>query len=114
MSLVVISSDWHPDFYMMGVSRRKEVTRAVKQTVECAIDEKAVAYLFTGDLADPDTGGETFHAIMLAQRTAIRLAKEDIPSIWIAGNHDVCTDGTGATSLTPLRALAIAFPGMVH
>lgn len=111
--LAVISSDWHPDFYMMGVSRFKEVEKAVNQTVECAIDEKADAYLFLGDLSDPDTGGETFLAVNLMLQTLVRLTEAKIQSILIAGNHDVCTDGTGATTLTPLRAFEAAHPAYV-
>lgn len=102
---LVTSGDWHPDFAMMGMSRFDEVERAVRQSVAVAIKEEARAYLFLGDLADPDSGGETFKAINLLADVALELKEEGIDFIAIAGNHDILEDATGATTLTPLRAL---------
>lgn len=111
---VVCSSDWHPDFQMLGISRFDEVEAAVIQTVDYAIKVKSDYYLFTGDLADPDAGGNTFRSVELAQQCALTLAKAKICSIWLAGNHDICTDGTGATTLTPLRALQGQNLGLIY
>lgn len=103
---VVISSDWHPDHTTHGVSRFKEVRDAAHCTVDRAIAEGAGLYVFTGDLCDPDSGSVVFRCVELAIEIAMRLALKNIKSVWIAGNHDVIEDGTGDTTLTPLRALA--------
>ena len=109
---IVCSSDWHGDATTLGVRRFDEVVAAVEQSVEHAIAIGAEWYLFLGDLCDPDSGGDTFSTIALALRTATRLAQHRISSVWVAGNHDVCEDGTGATTLTPLRALETT-PGYI-
>lgn len=80
---LVVSSDWHHDWATLGVSRGKEVEAAVEQVVRHAVDVNADAFLFLGDLCDPDSGGETFNAIAFAIRIALRLDKEGIRSIWI-------------------------------
>ena len=95
---------------MMGISRFGEVEKAVRQTFDVAIAEKVDAYFFLGDLADPDTGGDTFASIDLLQNQVLRCVRNNIHFIAIAGNHDICTDGTGATTLTPLRSLEKRFP----
>jgi exonuclease SbcD len=111
---IVVTSDWHGDWSTLGHRRHEEVCEAVAQSVELAVAEKADAYLCLGDVADPDTGGDTFRSVALALRTALALREAGIPSVWIAGNHDVCEDGSGASTLTPLKALEDAFPGEVH
>lgn len=102
---LVVTSDWHADHSTLGVRRYDEVTRAVDESVDAAINEKADAYICLGDVADPDTGGDTCRAQYLAMRTACKLAHHGIRSIWLRGNHDVWEDGTGACVLTPMRAL---------
>ena len=106
----VVSSDWHADWLTLGHRRYEEVAEAVAHSVSYAIEQHVNAYVFLGDLTDPDSGGGTFRAINLAMTMAVRLARSGIRSIWIAGNHDVCEDGTGATTLDPLRALDGPFP----
>lgn len=107
---IVVASDWHADWATLGVQRYEEVATAARQSAEHAIAIGAGAYLFPGDLSDPDTGGGSFRASALAIEIALVLAGQGIPSIWIAGNHDVCEDGTGATTLTPLKALEGVIP----
>lgn len=102
---LVVSSDWHGDKSTLGLSRTSEVAAAVEQSVQYAIETNADAYLFAGDLADPDSGGATFRAQEIAIKAAHDLAREGIRSIWIAGNHDVEEDGTGATCLSVLAAM---------
>lgn len=103
---IVVSSDWHPDVVTMGIPRFSEVEAAVHQTVAHAIKIKADAYLFLGDLVDPDSGGATSNAQAMSIEVAFLLAEHGIQSVWIAGNHDVHEDGSGATTLTPLAAIA--------
>ena len=103
---IVASSDWHPDHVTHGVARFAEVKEAAHRTVDRAIEESADAYVFVGDLCDPDAGSTVFRCVELAIDVATRLAARGIASAWIAGNHDVIEDGTGDTTLSPLRALA--------
>src|SRR5262249_28285370 len=69
-------------------------------------DQQVNAYLFLGDLCDPDSGSCVFRAVEVAMSAAALLQKAFIPSFWLAGNHDVIEDGTGDTTLSPLRALS--------
>lgn len=103
---IVVSSDFHPDVVTMGIPRFSEVEAAVRQTVAHAIAIEADAYLFLGDLVDPDSGGATSRAQALIIEVAIECIENQIDFIAIAGNHDVHEDGSGATTLTPLAAVA--------
>lgn len=104
---LLVCSDWHPDKSTAGVPRYDEVARAVDETVDAAIREDVDAYLFLGDLCDPDAGSVVLRCVALAVRAAMRLACAGIPSFWLAGNHDVVEDGSGTTSLEPLKALGL-------
>jgi len=108
----LISSDWHPDWVSFGVPRFDEVERAVEQTVKTARDEKCTHYIFVGDLCDPDSGPVVFRCVDLAVRTAMYLASCGIFSYWVVGNHDVIEDGSGTSTLFPLRSLG-KFDSMV-
>lgn len=99
----VCSSDWHPDVTTLGVSRFNEVQRAVRKSVEHAIAIKADRYLFLGDLCDPDSGPIVFRCVGLALWAATTLEGAGIPSHWLVGNHDVIEDGSGTSTLQPLR-----------
>lgn len=104
---ILAVSDLHADWTTAGVARYEDVESSLERAVERAIDWKADLFAFAGDLADPDS--QRVHlATALAARTAKRLKDSGIQSIWIAGNHDVVTDGTGATTLSALKA---AFDG---
>lgn len=104
--IIVTSSDWHADRDTLGASRTAEVSAAVRASVDRAIDERADAYFFLGDVADPETGGSTYHAIDILISAALMCIEHGIPFIAVAGNHDVYEDGSGATTLTPLRSVA--------
>lgn len=103
---LVVSSDWHADHVTTGVRRFAEIERAAYASVERAIAERVDAYVFAGDLCDPDSGASVFRSVRLAIGVATKLFASDIPSIWVAGNHDVIEDGSGDTTLTPLRGLS--------
>lgn len=102
----VVTSDWHLDAVTVGVNRFDELKRSVLQSVEYTIDTKADYYLFLGDLCDPDSGSSVFRCVELAIWVANTLAEKNIQSMWLAGNHDVIEDGSGDTTLSPLRALS--------
>jgi DNA repair exonuclease SbcCD nuclease subunit len=101
----IVASDFHFDAVTAGVRRFEELERAAVAVVKHAIEAKVDAFLFLGDLCDPDTGSAVFRCVELAQRMAVKLAQERITSFWMAGNHDVIEDGTGHTTLTPMRSI---------
>lgn len=102
---ILKSSDWHLDAMTHGVRRFDELHRAVKETVEAAIDQNVNLYAFTGDLCDPESGSIVFECIEVAVQTATQLARAGIPSVWLKGNHDVIEDGRGRSTLAPLVGL---------
>lgn len=111
MKLLVVS-DLHPDVVTFGVPRYPEVESAVDQSVEAAEKYDVDVYVMLGDLADPDQGAATLRAVLMLQRAAMKIAiaKRKRIFIAVAGNHDVSEDGSGVTTLTPLRALEQFFP----
>lgn len=102
MKLLCVS-DLHLDVVTMGVPRFPELVDALMHTVEVAIAAKVDGYVFLGDLCDPDSGPVVFRCVELAIRTADFLRRNGIPSWWLAGNHDVIEDGSGRTTLDPVR-----------
>lgn len=102
---VLITSDWHLDHCSLGHARFDELQRAVHETVQTAIEEMCTHYFFLGDLCDPDRGVSVFQCVDVAIRAALILSKAGIESHWLAGNHDVIEDGSGTTTLTPMRGL---------
>lgn len=102
--ILVVVSDLHGDRDTLGVSRAPEVATALDEAVQYAIEVEADAFICLGDIADPDSGS-AFHAMAMCIEQAHVLAQHEIMNVWIAGNHDVWEDGTGATCLSPLAAI---------
>jgi DNA repair exonuclease SbcCD nuclease subunit len=102
---MLLTSDWHADAKTLGRSRFGDVDRAVRQTVDAAIERRVDCWCFLGDLCDPDSGSAAFRSVELAVSTAMELSRAGIINIWVAGNHDVIEDGSGDTTLSPLRPL---------
>jgi DNA repair exonuclease SbcCD nuclease subunit len=102
---ILVTSDWHGDHVTHGVRRFAEISAAVDETVDVAIEEGCAGYVFAGDLCDPDIGSPSFRVVEMALKAALRLAAASIDSVWVAGNHDVIEDGSLDTTLSPLRAL---------
>lgn len=109
---ILATGDWHGDWQTSGVDRFPEIQRAAHLTTEVAIDRRVDAYVFLGDLADPDNP-RSHRAVALGIEVMRLLHDNDIPSIWIKGNHDGLEDGTGSTTLTPLAAAAESFNAWV-
>lgn len=105
MIRILHTGDWHGDKSLLGVSRYDEVERAVEQTVRTAIDQKVDLYVHTGDICDPDDGPKLIQSQCLVMHAARELADAGVSSCWLAGNHDVCEDGSGLTSISVLRHL---------
>ena len=101
---VLITSDWHLDHVTDGHSRYDEVSDAVDHSVKVALESMVDAYIFCGDLSDPD-GWAVHRAQSKAVQVAVELANVGIESYWLAGNHDVVEDGFGTTVLSPLAAM---------
>lgn len=103
----VVTSDLHLDWTTHGVRRFGEISEALHRVADAAIEEGAGAFFFLGDLCDPDSGSCVFRVVETALNVAIKLQLRGIPSVWLAGNHDTIEDGSGDTSLSPLRALEV-------
>jgi DNA repair exonuclease SbcCD nuclease subunit len=104
---IVVTSDWHLDALTDGVQRADEISNLVDQSVKIAIEEAASLYVFCGDLCNPD-GWNAIRAMAKSIDVALELSSNGIPSIWVAGNHDVSEDGLGTTTLTPLASADVA------
>jgi DNA repair exonuclease SbcCD nuclease subunit len=102
---LVVSSDYHLDHVTRGIARFAEIERAVRRTVQVAIEREADAWIFLGDAMDPDSGSCVFRCARVLVSVAAELAEHDIRSIWIAGNHDVIEASGMGTTLSPLRNL---------
>ena len=101
---IVMSSDWHGDVVTQGVVRYGEVETSAMRTVQHAIDIKADAYFFGGDLCDPHTA-RAHRVVALAHRGSRQLQAAGIPDYWLVGNHDVVEDGSGSNTLMSLRGV---------
>jgi DNA repair exonuclease SbcCD nuclease subunit len=112
MKLFIVS-DVHADASTSGVDRFSEIHDAIHFVADEAINEKErgqeVLFVFAGDLCDPDTT-RSFRAIGLAIDIACLLSFARVPSLWIAGNHDVIENERGSTVLEPLRAVSECVP----
>lgn len=106
---LLITSDWHGDWFTAGVSRYSEIEDSAMETCEAAVKHNVDAFVFSGDLANPDEGGHTLRAIALMARVVSHLSEQKKRCILIAGNHDVSHDGTGMTSLSPLKWIEDVF-----
>jgi len=102
---LVVASDLHLDHVTRGVSRFDDLTKSLKE-VECKVVKERAAFAFLGDLCDPDKNLSVARAQHAAISMALLLAQSGLDSHWLAGNHDVIEDGSGATTLTPIRAVA--------
>ena len=106
MSRIVVSSDYHLDACTAGVPRLSDVAAAINETVDVAIEHKVDAWGFLGDAMDPDSGSIVFDCMEVLFEAVIRLQHEGIETFLIGGNHDCKEDGSGTTTLSPLRPLS--------
>lgn len=102
--MIVAVSDLHLDWRTAGVERFDEVVESCEEAVSFARKEKVDLFAFCGDLCDSDDGRDVLRASAYAVDVAVRLRNDGIHSIWIAGNHDVVSDGR-TTTLDPLKGL---------
>jgi DNA repair exonuclease SbcCD nuclease subunit len=102
---LVATSDWHGDHCTIGRPRFADVEQAAWAAAGAAIERKADAFLFLGDLCDPDSGPVVFRCARLAVAIAARLAASGVHSVFIPGNHCVIDDGSGESVLEPVAGL---------
>jgi hypothetical protein len=100
---LALSSDWHADRVTDGIPRYSEIEAAAWASAKAAVEWRADAYVFLGDLADPDGGPSTLRAVALAVAVAQHLAMAGVWSHWLPGNHDVFEDGSGGCVLDAIR-----------
>jgi DNA repair exonuclease SbcCD nuclease subunit len=98
-------SDVHLDHVTEGLPRFNDIEKALMGVCKHAIRDKVDRVFFLGDLCDPDKNLSVVRCIRVIQTMALVLSQHGIKSHWLAGNHDVIEDGSGATTLTPLEAL---------
>jgi DNA repair exonuclease SbcCD nuclease subunit len=113
---LVVSSDWHLDAVTAGVRRLSDLRVALSTILNRVQAEKDAGHhvlsLFLGDLCDPDSGTPVWAAICTALAFLTKLGTIGVPSVWLAGNHDVIEDGSGVTTISPLARL-FPFTGRV-
>jgi exonuclease SbcD len=80
------TADWHVGKTLKGHSRLDEQERVLREIVAIARDREVDAVLVAGDLYD--TAAPSAQAQQLVVRTLMGLAKDGIPVVAIAGNHD--------------------------
>lgn len=80
------TSDWHVGKTLKGHSRLDEQERVLREIVGIAREREVDAVLVAGDLYD--TAAPTAAAQQLVVRTLMGLARDGIPVVAIAGNHD--------------------------
>lgn len=117
---MVLCGDFHLDVTTCGVARREEIKRAVMDgPVKAAVDGRADLFVFLGDLCDP---GSRMAVADVAFPIDVCNALDDIPSLWLAGNHDVVMSDDGVTTLDalgsvypmwPQHAIRTRFPGVL-
>jgi DNA repair exonuclease SbcCD nuclease subunit len=102
---LLVFSDLHMDAVTAGLQRFEDIRNALLEVVNKAISSEFDCVVFAGDLCNPDSGSIVIRALHAAMLAARALGEANIPSIWIAGNHDVVDDGTGRTTLSPISAV---------
>lgn len=103
---IYVTSDWHLDAVTAGVERFKDVLGKVADLAERVVESDADAFVFCGDLANPDNPSRLLRALRVGVGVAASLKMMEIPSLWLTGNHDVVEDGLGTSTLTPIKDVA--------
>lgn len=102
---LVAWGDAHVDASTAGLQRFADVQGAMRDVAAyaCNPENRIDACLFLGDLCNPDSGSVVLRAIHAALEMQLMLERAGVAGIWLAGNHDVIDDGTGRSTITPLR-----------
>jgi DNA repair exonuclease SbcCD nuclease subunit len=103
---MVLVADLHLDAWLLGAPRFDEVHRALRRSVEVAHDEKVDVWAVVGDVANPESGPVILRVLDALMGAVVDVVKTGARAVLIPGNHCVVEDGSGATMMTPFRALA--------
>lgn len=100
---LLLFSDLHLDAVTAGMRRADDLDLALANVVEIAVSRECDAVACLGDIADPDCGSILVRAVdsMLNMIAVLNSYKKR--SYFVAGNHDTVEDGSGVTTLRPLR-----------
>jgi DNA repair exonuclease SbcCD nuclease subunit len=111
MTRYLASGDWHLDCSTAGKSRFDDVRDATDDLVATAIGMAVDAFIFVGDLTNPETQRAHASVEVAARVAAFLWFEHGIMSRWLVGNHDVIEDGSGAHTLAALRGMASGIGG---
>ncbi len=101
---LLITGDLHLDAVTAGNPRLHEVREAFGQVIARVRKERIDAVLFLGDLCNPDRGSRSLRAVTAGIEMFRTLVQQTgCAVVMVAGNHDVVQDGSGLTSLSPIR-----------
>lgn len=104
---IAVVSDLHLDTVTHGVDRFEDGVAALNQAVDEACSLEFDAFVFCGDLCNPDT--HRSHRAVAAMTAACHtLQGFDVRVFVIPGNHDVIEDGSGGHVLMQLHASGLA------
>lgn len=83
--------------------RIDDLDHALSQVADLAAARSVNVVVCCGDIADPDCGSILVRVYDVLIRMAAKLEMNNIPFFIVAGNHDTIEDGSGRTTLHPLR-----------
>ena len=83
---ILHTADWHVGFTLKGVDRTPEIRKALQEIAQLAIEENVDLILIAGDLFDKKNPSADAEACVY--EFFLTIAKANIPSVVIGGNHD--------------------------
>ncbi len=83
---ILHTTDWHAGCVLKGVNRTPEIRKALQEVAQLAIEENIDLVLIAGDLFDKKNPSADAEACVY--EFFLNIAKANIPSVVIAGNHD--------------------------
>ncbi len=83
---ILHTTDWHAGYILKGVNRTPEIQKALQEVAQLAIEESVDLVLVAGDLFDKKNPSAEAEACVY--EFFLNIAKANIPSVVIAGNHD--------------------------
>lgn len=103
----LVFSDLHLDAVTAGMRRIDDLHQGLVQVANIAVERGADVVACLGDISDPDAGSILVRAYdsLFGFVTSMQAADKHV--IFVAGNHDVIEDGSGATTIRPLRHVGV-------
>lgn len=111
-----VFSDAHLDWHTDGYERFGDVADAMMNPISQAAAARSLgqdaAVMFLGDLTNPFSRNQ-HRASAYAVECGRILEEEQVPSLWIPGNHDIIEDGHNSHTLLALKAADFEFCNVV-